>query len=307
MLEKGQREDARPGKPATMLDINRSGFHIIGLDLSEHSVFRGAVLDLDGNILVRAEVAREDSVQEDATAKVLALARNLVGQATARVLGIGVGSPGIVNEVGTVLAAPNLDWHDEPLQARLQAEFGIPVMVANDANVAVLAEHSFGGADTDFMLVTVGHGVGAGLLVGGSPVYGRNFAAGEIGHVVVGTEGHMPCICGKSGCLETWLSTPRLTAALKDSNAQEVLQEAGQRLGIALASVVGALNLSEIVLSGPPALLDGVLSQAVIETLHARTMAQLHGDLTVRMTSQGQDIVLLGAAVMVLSKQLGIS
>jgi len=86
-----------------------------------------------------------------------------------------------------------------------------------------------------------------------------------------------------------------------------VLAEAGRHLGIALAPVVTALNLSEIVLSGPSELLDGSFSRATIETLRERTMAEVHGDLVVWMTTLGADIVLRGAAVMVLSEQLGLS
>jgi hypothetical protein len=74
-----------------------------------------------------------------------------------------------------------------------------------------------------------------------------------------------------------------------------------------MAPVVGALNLAEVVLSGPTQLLDGTLATATIETLRARTMAEFHGDLTLRMTTLGEDIVLRGAAVMVLSAQLGVS
>jgi len=310
VLELGQREDARPGKPATLIDLNRAGFQIIGLDLSEHAVFRGAVLDLDGNILARSEVALEHRVGEAALALVVDLTRRLVSASTAPLLGIGVGSPGVVDLGGVVLTAPNLGWADVALQQTLADEFGVGVIVANDANAAVLAEHSFGDADSDAMLVKVGHGVGAGLLLGGTPLFGSRFAAGEIGHVVVGTDGGATCVCGKVGCLETWLSIPNLTAKLADSEPADrnaVLVEAGQRLGIALAPVVGALNLSEIILSGPTELLDGVLAQATVETLRSRTMAEFHGFLTLRMTALGQDIVLRGAAVMVLSDSLGVS
>ncbi|MDP9028780.1 MAG: ROK family protein, partial [Actinomycetota bacterium] len=173
-------------------------------------------------------------------------------------------------------------------------------------------EHSFGGALSDMMLVKVGHGVGAGLIIGGTPLFGNRFAAGEIGHVVVGTDGGAECACGKVGCLETWLATPRLDAALAeagDDPAQRdaILRRAGERLGIALAPVVGALDLAEVVLSGPVELLDGPLAEAAIQTLRSRTMAEFHGDLVLRMTALGQDIVMRGAAAMVLSAQLGVS
>ncbi len=309
IIETGQREDSRPGKPATLLDLNREAFQIIGIDLSGHSTFRGAVLDLDGQILSRAELALNNATGADATALVTALTESLVAAATLPVLGIGVGSPGVVDLAGVVLSAPNLGWSGEELQASLSARFAVPVVVANDANVAALAEHSFGGADSDMMLIKVGHGVGAGLLLDGTPLFGSRFAAGEIGHVVVGTDGGAQCACGKRGCLETWLAVPRLEQAIAASpdDRDTILSEAGQRLGIALAPVVGALNLAEIVLSGPTHLLDGALATATIETLRARTMAEFHGDLTLRMTTLGEDIVMRGAAVMVLSAQLGVS
>jgi predicted NBD/HSP70 family sugar kinase len=160
------------------------------------------------------------------------------------------------------------------------------------------------------ILIKIGHGVGAGLLLDGSPLLGGRFAAGEIGHVVVGTDGGAECACGKRGCLETWLAPQRLDAALAAATSDErttILREAGQRLGIALAPVVGALDLAEVVLSGPGELLDGTLADAVLETLRERTMAEFHGGLVLRMTTLGEDIVMRGAAAMVLSGQLGVS
>ncbi len=315
VVELGQREDARPGKPATLIDVDRGAFRIIGIDLSEHQRFLGAVVDLDGGIVSRAEVACAGASGENAVALVVELVRSLLASTTIPVLGIGVGSPGVVDTLGVVRSAPNLGWRDIELQSRLQAEFALPVHVANDANVAVLAEHGASLQD-DLLLVKVGHGVGAGLIIGGRPVIGGGFAAGEIGHVVVGTDGGPRCACGKDGCLEAWLAVPRLTAQLAEldgdapdaaSARDRILAEAGRRLGIILAPVVGALNLSEVVLSGPAELLDGALHDATVDTLRMRTMAEHNRDLRLRMTEQAEDIVLRGAAVMVLSGQLGVS
>jgi predicted NBD/HSP70 family sugar kinase len=315
VVELGQREDARPGKPATLIDVDRAAFHIVGVDLSEHQRFLGAVVDLDGGIVARAEVALDGATGEAAVALVTDLVRRLLERTDTPVLGIGVGSPGVVDPLGVVRSAPNLGWTDVKLQARLHAEFDLPVHVANDANVAVLAEHGATHQD-DLLLVKIGHGVGAGLIIGGRPVIGGGFAAGEIGHVVVGTDGGPRCACGKHGCLEAWLAVPRLTAQLDALDAgapdaasarEEILAEAGRRLGIVLAPVVGALNLSEVVLSGPAELLDGALHDATVDTLRTRTMAEHNRDLRLRMTEQAEDVVLRGAAVMVLSGQLGVS
>ena len=312
VVELGQRDDARPGKPAVLLDMNRAATQIIGVDLSEHSVFRGAVLDIDGRILASAEVALAGSRGDQATSKVLNLVDELVSLATAPILGIGIGSPGVVDQTGTVKAAPNLGWSDEPLQRLIAERTSLPVSVANDANVAVLAEHGFGGADGDMMLVKVGHGVGSGLLVAGALVLGSRFAAGEIGHVMVGTDDGADIPYDREKCLEAWLAVPRLesrvaAAAIAGESVAPVLREAGQRLGVALAPIVGALNLSEVVVSGPEDLLDGPLLDAVGETLRNRTMAGFHSDVTLRMTAQGRDIVLLGCVVLILSAQLGVS
>lgn len=315
VVELGQREDARPGKPATLIDVDRSAFQIVGVDLAEHRRFLGAIIDLDGGIVARAEVERDGATGEPAVELVVELVRRLLAATTTPVLGIGVGSPGVVDPHGVVRSAPNLGWSDVALQDRLHHEFGVPVHVANDANVAVLAEHGATLHD-DLLLVKIGHGVGAGLIVGGRPVIGGGFAAGEIGHVVVGTDGGPRCACGKHGCLEAWLAVPRLTAQLDaiDDDApdaasarDDILREAGRRLGIVLAPVVGALNLSEVVLSGPAELLDGPLHEATVDTLRMRTMAEHNRDLRLRMTEQAEDVVLRGAAVMVLSGQLGVS
>lgn len=322
VVELGQRESARPGKPAVLLDINRTAHQIIGVDLSDHDRFRGAVMDLDGALLATAEVPLEDGAGETATgepatgeaavAKVRALVLRLVGTATAPILGIGVGSPGVVDLSGTILTAPNLGWTDVRLQDDLHTLTGLPVVVANDANAAVLAEHSYGGATGDMMLIRVGHGIGAGLIIAGTLVYGSHFAAGEIGQVMVGTDLGLDATYTREQVLEHWLSVPQLRRGIREAeaagrDATPVLREAGQRLGISLAPVVGALNLSELVLSGPTDLLDGPLAEATIHTLRNRTMAENHADLAVRMTTQGQDIVLRGAAVLVLSGQLGVS
>jgi predicted NBD/HSP70 family sugar kinase len=299
-------------------DIDRGAHQIIGVDLSDHDRFRGAVMDLDGRILARAEVmladgeGGESATGESAAAKVDALVDRLVAATTARVLGMGVGSPGVVDLTGTILTAPNLGWDDLPLQQRLAARTGLPVVVANDANAAALAEHTYGGAAGDMMLIRVGHGIGAGLLVAGALVYGSHFAAGEIGQVMVGTDLGLETTYNRDQVLEHWLSVPQLQRGIREAeaagvDATPILREAGQRLGIALAPVVGALNLSEIVLSGPTELLDGPLAEATVHTLRNRTMAQNHADLSLRMTTQGQDIVLRGAAVLVLSGQLGVS
>ncbi|WEK62402.1 MAG: ROK family transcriptional regulator [Candidatus Microbacterium colombiense] len=309
VIEMGVRETVGPGKPPILIDIDRVGHQIIGLDLSGPSAFVGAVLSLDGDVLERREVVRPEAADGDAAyAALLELARLLVAASTQPLLGVGIGTPGVVRPDGLVLSSPNLGWTNFPLEAKLGADLDLPVLARNDANAAVLAEYTFGDAKADFMLIKIGRGVGAGLITGSQPLLGSRFAAGEIGHVVVGTDGGPRCACGKDGCLEAWLSVSRLREALAaDPSARdEILRDSGTRMAIAIAPIVAALDLSEVVLSGPADLLDGILIDAAIETLHARTLEGVFEDALIRLTHQ-DDIVLRGAAVMVLSGQLGVS
>ncbi|MGM1017480.1 MAG: ROK family transcriptional regulator [Actinomycetota bacterium] len=308
VVEIGIREVAGPGKPPILIDIDRAGHQIIGLDLSGSTAFHGAVMSLDGEVIERRQVPRPAPSEGDAVYEAtLELARQLVAASTTPLLGVGVGTQGIVRPDGVVLSSPNLGWTDFPLEAKLSADLDLPVLARNDANAAILAEYTFGEAKADFMLIKIGRGVGAGVITGSQSLLGSRFAAGEIGHVVVGTDGGPLCVCGKEGCLEAWLSVTRLNEALTDAAAPEdVLRDAGRRLGIAIAPIVSALDLSEVVLSGPADLLGGVLIEAATETLRARTLDGVFDDVTIRLTEQA-DIVLRGTAVMVLSGQLGVS
>ncbi len=309
VVEKGIRETAGPGKPPILIDIDREGHQIIGLDLSGPLSFQGAILSLDGAVLTRREIARPPQADGPAMyAAALELARELVAAATTPLLGVGVGTPGVVRPDGMVLSSPNLGWTGFPLERQLGLDLDLPVLARNDANAAVLAEYTFGEAKADFMLIKIGRGVGAGVITSSQPLLGSRFAAGEIGHVVVGTDGGPRCACGKDGCLEAWLSVSRLSAAIAEApqEREALLRDAGTRMGIAIAPIVAALDLDEVVLSGPADLLDGVLVDAATQTLRARTLEGVFEDVVIRLTHQ-DDIVLRGAAVMVLSSQLGVS
>jgi predicted NBD/HSP70 family sugar kinase len=329
--ELGARAEGRPGKPATLVGLRTDGFRIVAVDLADDERMHGAVLDLSGEILERRSAAVGGRTGDAAVAALLALCRELAAAATQPVLGVGVCSPGIVDPEGRVLQAPNRDWYDLPLARDLGVALGLPVHVANDANTAALGEFTYGGAAGGGLFVlTIGGGVGAGIVLDGALVQGHEHAAGEIGHVTAVDErdAHdddaldgggiggaplgrpLPCACGRRGCLETVLSVPALRRridGLDAAAAETALAAVGRRLGIVLAPVVSALNLSEVVLSGPRELLGGSLREAALATLRERTMPAVSSHLQLRMTSLGEDGALSGAAVLVLSGQLGVT
>jgi predicted NBD/HSP70 family sugar kinase len=312
VAELGAPAGSRVGKPPTLVGIASDATHVVALDLSATDQVSGALVDLAG-VVVRREVRPlGGAAGSAATAVVAGLVDDLVASATVPVLGVGIGSPGVVDALGTVLEAPNLGWTDEPLARDLAARTGLPVFVANDANAAALGEHTFGGAEGGgLMVLRVGTGVGAGLVLEGTLLHGHRAAAGEIGHVVVDPSGP-ECACGRRGCLETLLAVPYLRRRLADAGddaarQRRVLAETGKRLGAALAPVVGTLNLHDLVLSGPSELLDGPLRAAVESTIRARTMPVTADELRVRTSTLGDDVVLSGATVLVLAGVLGVS
>ncbi len=309
LSELGAPAESRVGKPPTLVGLAADSHHVIGLDLSETDRMSGAVVNLAGTVLARHEVHVDGAVGEQAVQLVQQLVAELRELTDRPLLGIGVGSPGVVDSAGTVIDAPNLAWTDTPLAARLAEASGLPVFVANDANTAVLGEHTFGeSGDGGLMVLRVGTGVGAGFVLGGSLLHGHLGAAGEIGHVVVDPEGEL-CASSRTGCLETLLAAPRLRRRVAEPgvDAPAVLSEVGTRLGEVLAPIVAALNLHEIVLSGPAELLDGPLLDAADRTIRERTMPISSTALAVRTSKLGDDVVVVGAAVLVLSGELGVS
>src|SRR5687768_2763070 len=255
------------GKAPILLELVGDARHVVGLDLGEF-VFRGAVVDLRGQIHETAERKVEGFDGDQALAVVHDLIGELAKGCEETLLGIGVGTPGIVDtETGTIRRAFNLAWQDLPLGEILRERYGVPVQVANDSRAAALAIQLFseratsggrrervtaggrreritaGGRGNNLVAIKVGRGIGAGVVLGGELFHGDGFGAGEIGHTVVVEDG-AECDCGRFGCLETVASS---RAILR--RATELAQErAASMLGARLAAR-GELRLEDVAAS----------------------------------------------------------
>jgi predicted NBD/HSP70 family sugar kinase len=323
--ELGVRDDARVGKPATLVGIESDAFHIVTVDLSSADRFVGAVVDLRGGVVERASVELEGAVGEAAVSLVERLVDDLGSRTTRPLLGVGVATPGIVDHDGVVRTAVHLGWYDLPLRSRLADHVGLPVHVGNDSNAAAVGIRTFGEtagqrtagqgasgrapAGQSLMVVTIDHGVGVGLVVAGSLVEGDQFSAGEIGHVTVDENGDV-CACGRRGCLEEVLAAPQLRARLlqhDEGSRGAVLHDAGRALGLVLAPIISALNIDEVVLSGPADLVEGALLRAARDTVRQRTLSAVSNGLTMRIAGSGTDLALRGAASFVLQAELGLT
>jgi predicted NBD/HSP70 family sugar kinase len=308
LLETVGRRQGQVGKPSTLIAVVPDARHIVCLDLSGETEIRGAVVNLMGKVVTQRTVSRKGRRGDGALRLTTDLVADLTAQTTAPLLGIGIGTPGIVDDQGRVLEAPNLGWNDLDLRSAVHDLTGLPVHVANDANAAALAEFTFGSATgPNLLVVKIGLGVGAGLVVNGELFTGDGFAAGEIGHVVVDERGPQ-CACGNRGCLETLLA-PLLQSGLDGAGQLDrpVLAGAGRRLGIVLAPVVSAFDIHRVILSAPEHLLGEAFPGAVLATLRKRTLASVAADIEVGYAANGDQDVLLGAAVLVLGAELGVA
>jgi glucokinase len=214
----------------------------IGIDVGGTKIAAG-VVGTDGKIGARAFRDTPASSVDDTAAAICDAAAELI--ADHEVEAVGVGAAGFVSsDRSTVLFAPNLAWRDEPLGARVSEVLKVPVVVENDANAAAWGEFAFGAAkDVEHMVcVTVGTGIGGGVVVAGQLLRGANGVAAELGHMRVVPGGHR-CGCGARGCIEQYASG---SALVREARAQA---ESGSLSAAQMLSVCGITDPAE--LTGP--------------------------------------------------------
>lgn len=184
--------------------------YVLGIDIGgTNSVF--GIVDARGTVIATGAIKTKKHAEfKDYIDELVSEATKLMEQNDAidKVGGIGVGAPNANYYNGNIEAAANLPWKGTlPISRMLEEGFGIPVAVTNDANAAAIGEMTYGAARgmRDFIMITLGTGVGSGVVANGQMIYGADGLAGELGHVIVRRNGR-PCGCGRCGCLETYTS-----------------------------------------------------------------------------------------------------
>jgi predicted NBD/HSP70 family sugar kinase len=261
------------GRPAILLGLVGGAAHALGVKVaSDHLV--GVRVDLDAEVIERFEYPFEAAHP----AALERLAQILRPHAQPRaesplILGIGLGVPGVVDGGDhSVVSSPMLGWHSLAVGALLEEQLCVPVLVENDVNTLAVAGRLYGrGRDVEhFLTVTIGRGVGLGIIVGGDVYRGAHGGAGEFGHVSVVEDGPL-CECGKHGCLEALVADPALVARAmregvlrsgegidrlrelaeaNDLRAARIFADAGAILGRAVAGLVNVLSPQLVLISG---------------------------------------------------------
>lgn len=345
LMERGLVEEigygpSAGGKPPILISVVDDSYNLIGIDLASGE-FRGAVVNLRGEISHRVNLPLHDQDGDVALALVYELIDELIAATDSRLLGIGIGTPGLMDPIhGVVRRAVNLDWRDLPLRSLLKKRYSLPVYVANDSQVAALAEYTFGenrGAK-NLVVITVENGIGAGIVLNGQLFYGDTFGAGEIGHITVVENGHQ-CRCGNSGCLETVASGRALVERAKaiaqenshsllhqfieapeqitmaavcrafkagDEAVQKMVGEAGRYLGMVMASIASVLSVRRILITGSVMCLGQDWLDIISQEMTRRSLEIIARETEIGMSSMSSDIVVLGASALVLTYELGL-
>lgn len=328
------------GKAPILLQVVEDARHVIGLDLGEHA-FTGALVNLRGEIRRIIELPVEGRDGNDGLATLERLVDELVAVAPGSILGVGVGTPGLVDtETGTIRWAVNLDWQDLPLGRIIRDRTGLPTYVANDSRAAAIGEYLFAGdrRTRSLVAIKVGLGIGAGIVLDGELFQGDGFGAGEIGHTGVVDDG-MACRCGRFGCLETVASSraivraateaaesepgSRLAEAARehpltlddvrsaldagDEPARRIVVAAARPLGQVIAGVIGLLNVRRIVLLGSVAELGQPWLAAVRDEATRRSLGLLASDTTIELGRPREHPVVLGASALLMTRELGLA
>ncbi|MGW1540764.1 ROK family transcriptional regulator [Streptomyces sp. NPDC002309] len=241
-------EDSAGGRPRGLVAVDASGGALIGVDIAETYV-HAELFDLALNVLARADAALLPGERrpEQVVGHVAAAVGSVVAQAgveDARVLGVGVSVPGQVDrDTGVSEYAPNWDWHDVPLLDLLAEHLSYPLHLDNPLRASAVAELWFGAARgrADAVVVNLGTGVGAGLILGGGLHRGVSNSAGEWGHTTLVLDGR-PCHCGNHGCVETYVGAPGIMRHLRESDPDSPLLHPGDQTATvaALARAAGA-------------------------------------------------------------------
>lgn len=306
------------GKPPTLIAPNPAGRSIIALDTSS-AEFRGAIVDLGGQIV--SEESLPSTTGQEGLDTVSALVEALASRSDSPLLGVGIGTPGVVDPAQGLVTSANLSWEQAPLADAIAVVTNAPTHIINDAHAAALHEFSVHTPRVGSLaLVRVGRGIGSGYVLDGHLYRGDNAATGEIGHVRF-DDGDRPCTCGNTGCLETVASMSALLAAAggdqdltqqrvaeiaSDPAARRAVEEVAIALGRGLAPMAALLAVGEIVLWGEVTSLGEPYRRLVEQEIQQRVLPVNSDQIRVLYASAGEDAVIRGAAGLVLSTELGV-
>jgi glucokinase len=307
------------------------GPYSIGVDLGGTNL-RAAAVNANGEVLARVSVpANYDAGPLKVVNEIVAAIRKVRDHLdNGELRGVGIGVPGFIDiERGVVIGSSNLPgFNDFPVRDEIQQHLGIPIILENDANAAALGEKWIGAGQNvkHLILLTLGTGIGGGVIADGKILHGSHGMAGEFGHMTVFPDGN-PCGCGNNGCLEKHASATAIAAMGRmmhfgheintaedvyvlalagNARALQVFDSVGRALGIALASLINAFNFPLYLLSGGPLPAWDFFAPSLFAEVRKRSFTFARTGTRIEKAQLGADAGLLGAAYLPLQQILAL-
>ena len=279
----------------------------IGIDLGGTNIAAG-VVDETGHIIYKSSVLTLaqrpiDEIVED-MANLCIDVVNGADRQISEIRSVGVGCPGTVdNKSGVIAYSCNLKMKNTELRAMLEKKLGKPVNLENDANAAALGEYAVNGDNADsFVLITLGTGVGGGVIIDGKPYRGFNCAGGELGHIIVNAEGEEQCSCGNKGCWEAYASVTALIrqtncAKKGDEAATAVVEQYIRYVGMGLISILNIFQPSKILIGGGISKEGDYLLNPLREYVYAGDYNKYREKTKIEVATLFNDAGIIGAAL----------
>ena len=334
------------GRCPRMLKMADTENYIIGIDLGTTNIY-GILADLNAKIIY--EEKRPTKLGEgfykimDQTAEVIETLINQAKDRNKRLCGIGMAVAGLINKQRNIVEfSPNFHWHDVDIIGNLGKRFDMPIFFDNVTRVMALGELCYGVGKQyqDFIFVNIGYGIGAGIILNGSPLLGANGMAGEFGHITIEKDSKIQCDCGNFGCLEALASGRGIaraaqnalekgadsilakmckgniqtvsaemvaTAAKKgDALAWNVFQQAAEYIGIGIFSLINLFNPEAIIIGGGVIQAGEILFDNVRKTINARSLNRSSRGVPVLAPTFGLKVAAIGAVALVMNKLLDL-
>jgi predicted NBD/HSP70 family sugar kinase len=319
------------GRPPILLSLRTVDAVAIGIDLGTTRTI-AATSDLAGRVLEQEEFGTDPDAQKTIR-QIIDTARRLITKNKGTIEGIGISVPGLVNPETKSLFIPHFNWRDLPLWDELRTALGLPVTVDNDANAAALAELWFGRPEIrkirDFIMVLVETGVGTGIVFDGQVYRGESSAAGEFGHMTIGTGAPIACASGSRECWEAFASERAALArydkltrgsngrgeisfaqltdlALKgERSARAALKETGQYLGIGIANLIQGLAPEAVIVGGPIVRVWPLIAEDVKAAAQSSICRGLPST-SIMASTLGAQPTLMGALSLVLASKFAL-
>jgi N-acetylglucosamine repressor len=346
LIEKGLIFDIGPedvrdkvGKKPTLLALNSDAYQMVCVVIHSTTIVV-SLLDLRVQVIELEKVPLNGSTGRDLVDLLAKAIQRIVKKATRPILGISLGTPGIVDSInGIVHLTANFGWKNLPLAQILTKQFQVPVYIGNDSNFAAMGEYRFGIAQGvgDLLVVEVGEGIGIGILDDGRIIHGSSYAAGELGHTPFPFLDDV-CICGQCGCLETvvsWWGLKRHAERLLKLSGASILREivgdgtitsdairrafeagdtdiiglidkAAVYLGRALVIVINLLNPHYVVLTGSLLTFGEPFIETVRKTVHDNTLPYITSHTQIVAEPLDDKSIMYGAGAFLLERELGL-